>query len=82
MLPPENACGDITDENSGDENVLTIENLPANQLRAPVEVIINNTANPEEYIMPLSEIAKLLSKKSTEVFKCKKTSNGHKKILK
>ncbi|ESO05729.1 hypothetical protein HELRODRAFT_171397 [Helobdella robusta] len=34
LQPPENACGDITDKDSGDEDILTINNLPASLLRA------------------------------------------------
>lgn len=76
MLPPENACGDITDEDSGDERNLAIDNLPANQLRAPVEITFNKSAESpansnsddedEEYTMPLSELAKHLRKKTTQ----------------
>lgn len=83
LLPPENACGNITDEDSGDENNLDIENLPGNQLRAPVEIQFNNVSksssnsdsdnNDEEYTMPLSELAKRLSNKSKQVLKRKKT---------
>lgn len=81
MLPPENACGEITDEDSGDENNLAIDNLPPSQLRAPVEIKFNNTGNfssssdsdDEEYTMPLSELAKRLSKKTNQILKRKKT---------
>ncbi|ESO02836.1 hypothetical protein HELRODRAFT_174265 [Helobdella robusta] len=37
LQPPENACGDITDEDSVDEDILTINNLPASLLRADAE---------------------------------------------
>ncbi|KAJ4445905.1 hypothetical protein ANN_12591 [Periplaneta americana] len=38
---PKNACGNVTDEDSGDENNPTIDNMPGSQLRAETEVTLN-----------------------------------------
>lgn len=38
ILPPENCNADVTDENSGDENQVSLHNLPGSQLRAQGEV--------------------------------------------
>ncbi|KAK9728686.1 hypothetical protein QE152_g17120 [Popillia japonica] len=38
ILPPENANEENTDEDSGDEDVVEINNLPGSQLRSEVEV--------------------------------------------
>lgn len=38
LQPPDNACADLTDEDSGDEEQLTINNLPPSQLRADAEI--------------------------------------------
>ncbi|KAJ8947780.1 hypothetical protein NQ318_017053 [Aromia moschata] len=40
VFPPENACGDITDEDSGNGEEVQIHNLPGSQLRAPSEIQI------------------------------------------
>lgn len=62
LLPPENACGDITDEDSGDENLLEVDNLPASQLRAPAEVVFSRQKEDsdfdEEDDIPLSNLCK------------------------
>lgn len=39
ILPPTNACGDVTDEDSGDEDLATVNNLPGSQLRAEAELV-------------------------------------------
>ncbi|KAJ4448702.1 hypothetical protein ANN_00092 [Periplaneta americana] len=41
ILSPKNACGNVTDEDSGDENNPTIDNMPGSQLRAETEVTLN-----------------------------------------
>lgn len=38
IFPPENAAGEITDEDSGEEDEVILNNLPGSQLRALVEV--------------------------------------------
>jgi hypothetical protein len=40
--PPENANANVTDEDSGDENAITIQNLPGSVLRAPAEAIYSH----------------------------------------
>lgn len=42
LLPPNNACGDVTDEDSGDEDNVDINNLPASQMQSVVEVVASN----------------------------------------
>ena len=37
-LPPTNACDDVTDEDSGDENIADLDNLPGSQLRTETEI--------------------------------------------
>ncbi|KAK4876658.1 hypothetical protein RN001_009164 [Aquatica leii] len=53
IFPPENANDCITDEDSGDENDVVLNNLPGCQLRANAEVRIDRNqedvmANPDE----------------------------------
>lgn len=42
LMPPTNATGDITDEDSGDEDAMTVNNLPASQLLAAAEIFTNS----------------------------------------
>ncbi|KAF2887992.1 hypothetical protein ILUMI_18181 [Ignelater luminosus] len=37
LLPPNNACGNITDKASGKENNVDMNNLPASQIQSPAE---------------------------------------------
>lgn len=37
-FPPTNACDDVTDEDSGSENIADLDNLPGSQLRTETEV--------------------------------------------
>lgn len=37
--PPENACGNVTDEDSGDEDTVNVNNLPGSILRAEAELL-------------------------------------------
>lgn len=63
LLPPTNACsGDLTDEDSGDEDLVNINNLPASQMQSKVEV--NCLVHPDDKELwssddelPLSEIS-------------------------
>lgn len=48
ILPPENANGKITDEDSGEEDNVDLNNLPGGQLRAQVEVELNGDQHNEE----------------------------------
>lgn len=41
IFPPENCNDPVTDEDSGDENVVTISNLPGRQLRTQAEIIVD-----------------------------------------
>ncbi|KAG5888779.1 hypothetical protein JTB14_021522 [Gonioctena quinquepunctata] len=43
MLPPTNACEPVTDEDSGDENYVNINNLPGSQLRAEAEIFYGDS---------------------------------------
>lgn len=65
MLPPSNACDDLTDEDSGDEDYLSINNLPATQLRAPAEISNSHDDSDEDDNVPLSIVR----------LGCKKTKN-------
>lgn len=48
ILPPENANEEITDEDSGDEETVNMNNLPGSQLRAEVQVSFEDcTQTPE-----------------------------------
>ncbi|XP_049886088.1 piggyBac transposable element-derived protein 3-like [Pectinophora gossypiella] len=40
IMPPENCNAEVTDEDSGDEDVVLLQNLPGWQLRAPAVVVI------------------------------------------
>lgn len=65
LQPPINACGDLTDEDSGDEDVMNINNLPGNQLLSEAEIVIseNDSDNEEdEDDLPLSSLRLILKK--------------------
>ncbi|KAI4463240.1 tc5 transposase dna-binding domain [Holotrichia oblita] len=48
ILPPTNATGDITDEDSGDEENPRIDNVPGSQLNAPAFIAtLDNGLDPE-----------------------------------
>lgn len=47
IFPPETGNEDHTDEDSGDEEFVDLNNLPGSQLRAPVEIIGPNNSNSE-----------------------------------
>ena len=42
IFPPNNACGDITDEDSGDEDYVDINNLPSSVMQNEVEFVKKN----------------------------------------
>ncbi|KAK9877992.1 hypothetical protein WA026_020206, partial [Henosepilachna vigintioctopunctata] len=58
LLPPNNACGNITDEDSGNEDQLDINNLPPSMIQSQVEV--NIRVNEEDWSsedeLPLSTL--------------------------
>ncbi|KAK9732100.1 hypothetical protein QE152_g13121 [Popillia japonica] len=59
ILPPDNANNENTDEDSDDDEHISINNLPADQLRAEAEVLVheNNESDSEDDI-PLSILIK------------------------
>lgn len=65
MLPPENATACMTDEDSGGEDIFTIDNLPASQLKAPAELRYQKNSDCSDDFssdddLPLSELRKKL----------------------
>ncbi|KAK9745691.1 hypothetical protein QE152_g6714 [Popillia japonica] len=53
LIPPNNACDDQTDVDSGDEELVSINNLPAAQLNAAAELHLsdnNESSDPEDNI--------------------------------
>lgn len=51
IFPPENANDDVTDCDSGDEELTTINNLPGSQLRNDVELVFDNaTELPQDSV--------------------------------
>ncbi|KAJ8936927.1 hypothetical protein NQ318_010804 [Aromia moschata] len=48
LLPPINSVENLTDEDSGDEEYLNINNLPGSQLLAPAEVMTKDTDVDED----------------------------------
>lgn len=73
VFPPVNACADITDEDSGEEDVVQLDNLPGSQLRAPAEIKLN-TGSTDDFSsdddLPLStfvqEIGNSIQEKKTK----------------
>ncbi|CAG4962968.1 unnamed protein product [Parnassius apollo] len=57
IFPPENANADVTDEDSGDEEFVALQNLPGSQLRAPAEVTFHMSSDEEDDV-PLSSLSK------------------------
>ncbi|KAF2890020.1 hypothetical protein ILUMI_16153 [Ignelater luminosus] len=82
IFPPVNATSELTDEDSGEEETLSINNLPGSQLHAPPEIIFQDNSNKliekiiRQYDVPLSELRKSLPSKSRNVVK-KKQKNYH-----
>lgn len=62
IFPPENYCAEITDEDSGDENVVSLHNLPGSQLIAPAEIMYPESSSDsdasEDYVVSLAELSK------------------------
>lgn len=48
ILPPTNACQDLTDEDSGDEDMMTVNNLPGSQLRSEAELMNSSQENVDD----------------------------------
>lgn len=57
-LPPENANAEITDEYSGEENIVTMHNLPGSQLWAIADVAYSDFSSDDEDNIPLLQLAK------------------------
>nr|XP_022900637.1 piggyBac transposable element-derived protein 3-like [Onthophagus taurus] len=71
MLPPINACGNLTDEDSGEEDQMSINNLPGSQLQATVELFgdhVSSSYDTDDNI-PLSELARKFQNKKKNVQK-------------
>lgn len=77
IFPPNNACGDLTDEDCGDEDCVDINNLPASLMQNEVEIVhkINFDSDWDtEDDIPLSQIREKSSKNAK---KLKKNKNYH-----
>ncbi|KAK9679723.1 hypothetical protein QE152_g39766 [Popillia japonica] len=63
ILPPNNACDELTNEDSGEEDFVSVNNLPPSQLLANAEIInadvgeSDSDSNPE-YNTPLARLRK------------------------
>ncbi|KAK9875618.1 hypothetical protein WA026_009416 [Henosepilachna vigintioctopunctata] len=53
FLPPNNACGNITDEDSGDKDQLDMNNLPPSMIQNQVE--LNIRVNEEDWSLNFEE---------------------------
>ena len=69
MMPPTNACNDITDDDSGDEDLVTINNLPGSQLRSEAGINkppeLSDYADDDDDNIPLSIVKLYCQKKKT-----------------
>lgn len=61
-MPPTNSCDILTDEDSGDEDDVNVNNLPASQLRAEAELFEQNSDEEweDEDKVSLSELRNLI----------------------
>lgn len=50
ILTPNNANGNVTDEDSGDEEYVSVNNLPASQLLAEAEILHRETDDGEDLL--------------------------------
>ncbi|XP_056648823.1 piggyBac transposable element-derived protein 2-like [Diorhabda sublineata] len=73
IMPPKNSCEEVTDEDSGDEDHLDINNLPGSQLLAEAEIFepkveedvnislsSDSGSDDNEENLPLSDVKRLL----------------------
>ncbi|KAK9704389.1 Transposase IS4 [Popillia japonica] len=63
ILPPNNACDELTDEDSGEEDFVSVNNLPPSQLLANAEIINADVGESDsdsdpEYNTPLARLRK------------------------
>ncbi|KAK9729210.1 hypothetical protein QE152_g16035 [Popillia japonica] len=74
IFPPTNACADVTHEDSGDENIVSINNLPGSHLQAPAELLRASlsSSSDEEDDMPLIHLQTPSTSKSKTSQKTKK----------
>ncbi|XP_050295151.1 piggyBac transposable element-derived protein 3-like [Anthonomus grandis grandis] len=77
IFPPDNANDDVTDCDSGDEDVTTIDHLPGSQLRNDVELIFDKQdqraqESDSDEDMPLSELR--IQENNASIFPEKLTS--------
>ncbi|XP_022814762.1 piggyBac transposable element-derived protein 2-like [Spodoptera litura] len=67
ILPPENCNADVTDEDSGDENQVSLDNLPGSQLRALGEACFQSeNCSDEDDDIPLMQLSRRRRVVSTE----------------
>lgn len=63
IFPPENCNADVTDEDSGEENEILLNNLPGSQLRTQAELQYDFSES-EDDDLPLHQLAKRLRRGS------------------
>ena len=84
LQPPDNACADLTDEDSGNEEQLIINNLPPSQLRAVAEVQQrsedDSSTDLDESQPTTSSSNRHPPKKKTKVYSWKKSDLGSSSI--
>ncbi|KAG5864055.1 hypothetical protein JTB14_010784 [Gonioctena quinquepunctata] len=49
IFPPENTTAEVPDEDSGADDIFTIDNLPASPLQAPAEIRFQNNYDSIDY---------------------------------
>lgn len=81
ILPPENCNADVTDEDSGDENYVTLHNLPGSQLRAPAELCCRSAddSGEDDDDVPLIQLSKrrrVTAEESPSTSKSNETTSG------
>lgn len=81
ILPPENCNADLTDEDSGDENYVTLHNLPGSQLRAPAELCCRSADDSGEddddvLLIQLSKRRRVTAEESPSTSKSNETTSG------
>lgn len=67
LMPPINACGSITDNDSGEEDHVSVNNLPGSQLQASAEINFTDrgtfSSSDSEDNISLAELAKKYKRK-------------------
>lgn len=58
IMPPENCNAEVTDEDSGDEDFVLLQNLPGSQLRAPAEVEHGDSSDDNDDYLSLAQLSK------------------------